>query len=178
MDGMPHDQCVDAVSDRARPLGSVPIDAINEFTVESSGMKAEFGRASGRGDVRDQVGDQSVHGNLFEELRNNAMDARGFFADEAPILKQHDFGGTIGGPFIFPKSTTAATNILLRQLSGIPQSRRPQHPDYLTIPPPANYEGDFSGWTRSGVMVPIYDPGSTRPNPAAPAMSGISSRTA
>jgi len=44
-----------------------------------------------------------VHGNLFEELRNNAMDARGFFAAQTPILKQHDFGGTVGGPIYIPK---------------------------------------------------------------------------
>ena len=38
-----------------------------------------------------------------------------------------------------------------------------------TIPTAANYEGDFRGWTRSGVMAPIYDPASTR---LAPSGSG------
>ena len=39
----------------------------------------------------------------------------------------------------------------------------------LTVPTAANYAGDFRGWTRSGVMAPIYDPGSTR---LAPSGSG------
>ena len=52
-------------------------------------------------------GTNDFHGSAFEFLRNNAMDARGFFAAATPILKQHDFGATAGGRSAYPRSTTA-----------------------------------------------------------------------
>jgi len=47
--------------DRA-PLSFVPIDAINEFTVETSGMKAEFGRAMAV-TFETKSGTNAIHGN-------------------------------------------------------------------------------------------------------------------
>jgi hypothetical protein len=85
------------------PISSVPVDAIAEFTVESTGMKAEYGRAMGQISFVTKAGTNQIHGNAFEFLRNNAVDARGFFAQNAPILKQHDFGFTVGGPVAIPK---------------------------------------------------------------------------
>lgn len=40
------------------------------------------------------------------------------------------------------------------------------NPSYMTIPTAANWQGDFSTWTRNGKFVQIYDPASTRPNPS------------
>src|SRR5262245_61940864 len=47
MDGQPLSSASSSYQDGRAPLASVPIDAIGEFTVETNGMKAEFGRASG-----------------------------------------------------------------------------------------------------------------------------------
>ena len=85
------------------PISSVPIDAISEFTVETTGMKAEFGRAMGVISFETKSGTNQFHGSLFEFLRNDALDARGFFAARSPVLKQSDFGGTFGGPIFIPK---------------------------------------------------------------------------
>jgi hypothetical protein len=79
------------------------VDAIAEFNVESSGMKAEYGRAMGVISFATKAGTNELHGNAFEFLRNNVFDARNFFANRAPILKQHDFGFTAGGPVLLPK---------------------------------------------------------------------------
>ncbi len=165
MDGIPMTSASTQYQTDRAPLGSVPIDAINEFTVESSGMKAEFGRASGAVTFETKSGTNAVHGNLFEELRNNAMDARGFFATSAPILKQHDFGGTFGGPVFIPKIYNGKNRtFFFASYQGF-RNRAGTTPGYNTIPLPANYDGDFSSWTRNGVRVPIYDPASTKPNP-------------
>ncbi len=165
MDGMPTTSASTQYQTDRAPLGSVPIDAINEFTVESSGMKAEFGRASGAVTFETKSGTNQVHGNLFEELRNNALDAAGFFAKQPPILKQHDFGFTAGGPVYIPKIYNGRNRtFFFASYQGF-RNRAGRNPNYQTVPLPENYEGDFRGWTRSGKMVPIYDPATTQPNP-------------
>ncbi|MEO8594325.1 MAG: TonB-dependent receptor [Candidatus Solibacter sp.] len=165
MDGQPLSSASTAYQDGRAPLASVPIDAIGEFTVEANGMKAEFGRASGAVTFSTKSGTNQVHGNLFEELRNDAMDARGFFASQPPKLKQHDFGGTVGGPIYIPKIYDGRNKTFFFATYQGFRNRAGRTPSYQTIPTPENYLGDFRGWTRSGVMVPIYDTSSTRPNP-------------
>ena len=169
MDGQPLSSASTLYQDARAPLASVPIDAIGEFTVETNGMKAEFGRASGSVTFSTKQGTNSVHGNLFEELRNNAMDARGFFANQAPILKQSDFGGTVGGPVYIPKIYNGKNKTFFFATYQGFRNRAGRNIQTLTVPTAANYAGDFRGWTRSGVMAPIYDPGSTR---LAPSGSG------
>ncbi|MEO8369608.1 MAG: TonB-dependent receptor [Candidatus Solibacter sp.] len=169
MDGQPLSSASTLYQDARAPLASVPIDAIGEFTVETNGMKAEFGRASGSVTFSTKSGTNSVHGNLFEELRNNAMDARGFFANQAPILKQHDFGGTVGGPVYIPKIYNGKNKTFFFATYQGFRNRAGRNIQTLTVPTAANYQGDFRGWTRSGVMAPIYDPASTR---LAPSGSG------
>ena len=48
-------------------------------------------------------GTNKAHGTLFNFLRNDKMDARGFFPTSKPKLRQNQFGGTIGGPVLIPK---------------------------------------------------------------------------
>jgi hypothetical protein len=165
MDGQPLSSASTNYQDGRAPLASVPIDAIGEFTVESNGMKAEFGRAAGAVTFTTKSGTNAVHGNLFDEIRNNALDARGFFAAQTPILKQHDFGATGGGPVFIPKVYDGRNRTFFFATYQGFRNRAGRNPSYQTIPTPENLTGDFSGWTRSGVVVPIYDTRSTRPNP-------------
>ena len=80
------------------------LDAITEFTVETNGFKAEFGRAGG-GVISfvSKSGTNGFHGTAFDFIRNNAFDARGFFNPTTPVYRQHDFGATLGGPVRIPK---------------------------------------------------------------------------
>jgi hypothetical protein len=166
MDGLPLTSASAQYQQERAPISSVPIDAISEFTVESSGMKAEFGRAMGAVTFETKSGTNQIHGNGFEFLRNNALDARGFFNTTTPVLKQSDFGGTVGGPVWIPKVYNGKNRtFFFASYQGF-RNRAGTGANYITIPTPANYEGDFSGWTRSGVRVPIYDPASTRQNPS------------
>jgi len=52
--------------------------------------------------VTTKSGTREFHGTLFEYLRNDALDARNFFSPDVPALKQNIFGGTFGGPVLFP----------------------------------------------------------------------------
>lgn len=171
MDGMPLSSASSAYQTDRAPLGSVPIDAIDEFTVETTGMKAEFGRAMGALTFETKSGTNAIHGNLFENLRNNALDANGFFnnAERRPrgVLKQHDFGGTVGGPVYLPKIYNGRNKtFFFASYQGFRNRAGNTNPPFFTIPTAANYEGDFSTWTRNGQFVQIYDPATTRANPS------------
>ena len=79
-------------------------DAIQEFKVLTGNAEAEYGGGAGTvTNIQLKTGTNTFHGNLFEFFRNTAMDARNFFL-VAPVpkqvLKQNQFGGTVGGPII------------------------------------------------------------------------------
>ncbi len=76
------------------------IDAVREFNVMTNVDSAEYGhRPGGQVSVVTHSGSNSLHGSLFEFLRNSALDARNFF-DQAsiPPFKRNQFGGSAGGP--------------------------------------------------------------------------------
>src|SRR5207245_4678725 len=79
------------------------VDALDEFKMQTSTYSAEFGKSLG-GVVNIQIksGGNQFHGNAFDFERNDAFDANNFFNNRAgrakPDFKQHQFGGTLGGP--------------------------------------------------------------------------------
>ena len=82
-----------------RQLWLFPVDAVGEFKVYTQNPPAEFGD-SGLGIMTfvTKTGTNEFHGSVYEYLRNDALDARGFFAARVPANKQNEFGATIGGP--------------------------------------------------------------------------------
>ena len=77
------------------------IDAVREFNVQTDTYGAEYGKRSGaQVTVVTQTGTNSLHGSLFEFLRNSALDSRSFFAQTpfTPPFRQNQFGGAAGGP--------------------------------------------------------------------------------
>lgn len=79
-------------------------DAVQEFSMVTFAMSAEYGRgAGGQINVVTKGGTNELHGSAFEFLRNNALNARSFFAGSKETLRQNQFGGTIGGPVYIPK---------------------------------------------------------------------------
>jgi hypothetical protein len=88
------------------------IDAIEEFQIQTGNFSAEFGRTAG-GVIQVQLrsGTNAYHGSVFEFLRNDKLDANGYFPNQIPPnegqtqapkqpLKQNQFGSTFGGPII------------------------------------------------------------------------------
>ena len=80
-----------------------PVDAVQEFRVETSNFSAEFGR-SGAAVLNATIksGTNDFHGSLWEFFRNDVLDAADFFENANQInkgeLRQNQFGGTFGGP--------------------------------------------------------------------------------
>ena len=79
------------------------VDTVQEFSVQTHGYSAEFGRAAG-GVISavTKSGTNAFRGTAFEFHRNSAMDAKGNFdvGDDPPDFKRNQFGGTLGGPIV------------------------------------------------------------------------------
>jgi len=92
-----------------------PPDAVQEFKVQNGDFNAEFGHSTG-GVVNAEIksGSNRVHGDLWEYVRNDALNANYFFnrtcsasgcvSKPIPEYRQNLFGGTIGGPVIKDKT--------------------------------------------------------------------------
>ncbi|MGA7402951.1 MAG: TonB-dependent receptor [Candidatus Sulfotelmatobacter sp.] len=75
------------------------LDSIDEFRVLTNNFDPEYGNYNGgMVMVITKSGSDSFHGNVFEFLRNTALDARGYFDPSRPVFRQNQFGGTLGGP--------------------------------------------------------------------------------
>lgn len=74
-------------------------DAIQEFKVLGASYGAEYGFAAG-GIISliSKSGGSSYRGNAFGFVRNDALDARNYFATTTPHLDRRQYGGTVGGP--------------------------------------------------------------------------------
>ena len=83
------------------------IDSISEFRISTSNYSAEYGKSGGANvEVVTKSGTNKFHGDLFEFLRNDALDANDWFLNQAgqprQPLKRNNFGFTIGGPLYIP----------------------------------------------------------------------------
>lgn len=131
---------------RPQQQTSLPLDAMEEFRVISNNYSAEYGHSTG-GIIAlsTRSGTNDLHGSVFEFARNNALDARNFFAATTPPLNLHQFGGSIGGPIIKDKTHFFASWEETRQAYGSSV--------ISTVPTLAERQGDFSAFSSV-----VYDP--------------------
>ncbi len=149
-------------------LNTPPLDAVQEFTVDSNGFKAEYGRA--QGGVMSFVskgGSNEFHGNAFEFLRNEKLDANFFANNRAgrgrPVLKQHDFGFTFGGPVWIPKIYNGKNKSFFFVAYEGFRNREGANPSFLSVAPQEFYSGDFRNWVDgNNQQIPIFDPQTVR----------------
>jgi hypothetical protein len=143
------------------------VDAITEFSVETNGFKAEYGRAQG-GLITftSKSGTNDLHGTVYEFLRNDALDSRRFFEAKKGTYKQHDFGWSAGGPVYIPKLYDGRNKTFFFASMEWFRNRVGASSTRDSVPTPEMYQGDFRNWVdASGKRIPIYDPATTRPNP-------------
>lgn len=95
---------------------------MQEFRVDSSNYPAEYGTGTG-GQISfvTKSGTNGMHGSVFEYLRNDALDARNFFAGAAKDkLRLNQFGGSLGGAIIKNKLFVFGSYEGLRQRTAAP----------------------------------------------------------
>ncbi|MGH9343686.1 MAG: carboxypeptidase regulatory-like domain-containing protein, partial [Terriglobia bacterium] len=129
-----------------------PLEAIQEFTIDTSGSAAEMGRGGTTVMVTLKSGTNHLHGSGFEFLRNSALDARNFFDYQTaatprrlPNFIQNQFGGTLGGPVRKDRTFFFADYQGFRQRQG--------QTWVSTVPDAAVRQGDFSQTSQT-----IFDP--------------------
>ena len=144
------------------------LEAISQFRVETNGFKAEYGRAGG-GVVSfvSKSGTNEYHGTAFDFIRNDAFDARGFFAVSVPIYRQNDFGASLGGPVRIPKLYNGKDKtFFFFSYEGF-RNRVGVNPTPVAVPPPEFFQGDFrDAVSTTKVLQVVYDPDTTTYNPS------------
>ena len=135
------------------------IDAIQEFKIESNTPPAEFGRFNGGVvNLTTKAGTNTLHGTAFEFLRNEALNARNFFATSGPKpeFRRNQFGGVAGGPVRQDRTFFFFDYQGQRQTIG--------RPVISTVPTALQRQGIFT--EAIGTRVPvIFDPSTTVPKP-------------
>lgn len=84
-------------------------DSIGEFKVQTHNLGPEWGKlAGGVLNLSTKSGTNTWHGELYEYLRNRALDANTWFSDyhglAKPAFTQNQFGGNVGGPILKDKA--------------------------------------------------------------------------
>src|SRR6202790_951656 len=116
------------------------VDAIQEFSVLTGGFSAEYGKATG-GVVNaiTKSGTNSIHGDVYEFIRNSALDSRDYFSrsGNTPLaqFRRNQFGAAAGGPVIKDKTMIFRDYEGLRHAKGITTS--------VTVPSDAAREGNL-----------------------------------
>lgn len=80
-----------------------PVDAIQEFKVETNNYSAESGRSAGAVlNATLKSGTNAFHGAVWEFLRNDKLDAANYFEQDVKKgeFRQNQFGGALGGPIV------------------------------------------------------------------------------
>src|SRR6185437_4438517 len=127
-----------------RPALTPSVDALQEFKIQQNANSAAYGDGTAIINSALRSGTNEFHGDVWEFLRNNALDARGFFDRSVPPLRRNQFGFTAGGPIRRNRTFFFANYEGLRT--------RRTNTQYALIPTPAQLAGDFGG------SATIYDP--------------------
>ena len=143
---------------------SPPLESVLEFKVVTNGLSAEFGRTGGGViTAATRSGTNAFHGSVYGYVRNDRFNANSWTNNRNGVargkedIKQSGF--TLGGP-ITKDRTFFFVNV---------ERSRSLTPDNLirTVPTLLQRAGDFSQTrTSAGQLITIYDPLTTRPNPA------------
>ena len=106
-----------------------PVEAIGEFKLQASNFSAEYGKTGGGFEIfTTKSGTNQYHGSLFEYLRNDKLDARGFISPITPVNRQNEFGANFGGPVRLPKYNGQEPHVLLLRVRRLPLSRGRDQP--------------------------------------------------
>ena len=152
------------------------VDGTQEFRVQNNSFSAQYGWSTGNViNVVTKSGTSKVHGSAYEFLRNDDLDANGWFNNHNDIPKAHlernQFGATFGGPLYIPRVYKQhEKTFFFGQYEGL----RELNPSTFvgTVPTAAMRSGDFSALLGSQIGTDalnrpilsgqIYNPFSTR----------------
>lgn len=146
-------------------------DALQEFSVQTENYSARYGgNGGGVVNVVTRSGGNTVHGNVFEFVRNPVFNARPYFATSRDQIKRNQFGGTIGGPVWIPHLYNGHDRTFF--FFGYQGERyRDASTGHAFVPTDAELNGDFSALLTVNPNNPfnkaeqIIDPKTGKPFP-------------
>jgi len=151
----------------AEPSGDIQ-RAIEEFKTQTAslGLRADTPLVA----VHVQSPLSEWHGRLYENFRNDFLDAVPHEivqnGGDKGLLRRNQYGFNIAGPFFIPKVTHGKSNTYISlSFEGVRERIARTH--LTTIPTVPQRDGNYSEVVDSaGNVLPIYDPATTRLNPA------------
>jgi hypothetical protein len=154
LDGARNVNYLRGLDNEQRDMIRPPLDALQEFTVQTSNYSAEFGASAGAlVNAITRSGTNKWHGSVYDFIRNNAADAKNYFFNPVstprkPQLVQNQYGGSFGGPIKRDKLFFFAAY----------EGRHTKSSSYnrAQVPTALERTGDFSQ-----SAFPIYDPDTT-----------------
>ena len=142
----------------------VGAEGIEEFKVQTSAYSAEFGRASnGVLNYTTKSGTNEFHGTAFGVIRNQALNALGFFYTPPIVAKpvvhnQNLEAASFGGPVRIPKVIDLRNKAFFFLSAERSRAKDISNSSLISLPPPAFRTGDFRTLTNSSGVIPLYDP--------------------
>jgi hypothetical protein len=146
---------LDGLESRAWSTGGFalepPPDAVQEFKIQTNIYDAAFGKTAGSTmNLVTKSGSNQLHGDAYEFLRNDDIDARNFFATNQtnavtgaeipgsarPAYQRNQFGFTLGGPIRKDKTFFFVYYDALREIKGLSLTNE--------VPTPAERSGNLS----------------------------------
>ncbi|MBI4874381.1 MAG: TonB-dependent receptor [Acidobacteria bacterium] len=158
------------VSDESQPS----VEAIEEFTLQTSNFAAEFGQVGGGlFNFTSRSGTNEYHGTVYDYFAHESVGAAQSFSNVRPRLRRHDMGASVGGPVILPKVYDGRQKTFFFFNYEMYRDIQNRFDNYATVPIEAYRNGDFSaaltgrnlgtdGLGRAILENVVYDPRTAR----------------
>ena len=144
------------------------LEDIQEFKVQSHSDEAQFGGVlGGIVNVVSKSGTNNFHGTAWEFFRNTVLDAKNPLKGDASKLEQNQFGANFGGPVILPFYNGRNKTFFFGSYEGFRRAQ-PSTGAFYNVPTPAQLSGDFSALLQGPNPIQLYNPFTTRSDPANP----------
>lgn len=160
LDGSRNVNYLRGLDNQQRDMVRPPLDALLQFTIQTSNFSAEFGASAGAVvNAITKSGTKAFHGSAYDFLRNSTLDSTNRFATLGkPLLVRNQFGASLGGPVWREKA------FFFGAYEGIHQ--RSEGNGRVIVPTALERMGDFSKTTTTSAtgvvtVTPIFDPSTT-----------------
>lgn len=155
---------VESTTNRTQDVTVVPsVDSVQEFKVSTSAYNAEFGSSAGAVvSIQTKAGTNQFHGDAYEFFRPNFTAARpyGFLGAKEPpsILKQHNYGATLGGPIRRNKAFFFGSYERTQQTNAYTYLDSTPPVNQITFDPNGDIDLSKMVDPNTGTPIPIFDP--------------------
>ncbi len=139
------------------------VATVSEFSVVTNSFNAEYGRTGAWfTNIVIKSGTDHLHGSLYDNFANDALNARSFFQAQKSEVRQNDSGMTLGGPVRIPRLYDGRNRTFFFFGQEVFFYRQQGGTGLATVPTLSFRGGNFSGLSSgSGALIPVFDPATT-----------------